>query len=74
MYSIKNKSHKEKQSKNICQLNHKDKNDANPLVDMEFKGYHVQQFVFDFGSQVNITTSDTWNKSVDHNYMSQEFT
>ena len=42
MYKIKYKCVKEKKSKNISRLNHKDKNDADPLVDMEIEGYHVQ--------------------------------
>ena len=52
----------EKQTKNICSLNKKDKSDADPLVDLEIEGYHVQQFVLDFGSQVNIMTRDTWEQ------------
>ena len=30
-----------KQTKNICSLNQKDKNDVDPLVDLEIEGYHV---------------------------------
>ena len=49
----------EKQTKNICSLNQKDKSDADPLVDLEIKGYHVRRVVLEFGSQVNIMTRDT---------------
>ena len=52
----------EKQTKNICSLNQKDKSDADPLVDLEIEGYHIQQVVLDFGSQVNIMTQDTWEQ------------
>ena len=52
----------EKQTKNICSLNQKDKNDVDPLVDLEIEGYHVRQVILDFGSQVNIMTRDTWEK------------
>ena len=52
----------EKQTKNICILNQKDKSDAEPLVDLEIEGYHFWQVVLDFGSQVNIMTQDTWEQ------------
>ena len=39
-----------------------DKRDAEPLIDLEIKGYHVRQVVLDFGSQVNIMTRDTWEQ------------
>ena len=38
-----------KQTKNIYSLNQKDKNDVDPLVDLEIEGYHVRQVVLDFG-------------------------
>ena len=38
-----------KQTKNICSLNKKYKNDVNPLVDLEIEYYHVRQVVLDFG-------------------------
>ena len=41
LYNIKNKSGIDKQTKNICSLNKKDKSDADPLVDLEIEGYHV---------------------------------
>ena len=50
----------EKQTKNICNLNQKDKTDADPLVNLEIEGYHIRQVVLEFGSQVNIMTRDTW--------------
>ena len=56
LYNIKNKTGMDKQTKNICSLNKKHKSDADPLVDLEIEGYHVQQVVLDFGSQVNIMT------------------
>ena len=43
-------------------MNQKDKSDADPLVDLEIEGYHIQQVVLDFGSQVNIMTRDTWEQ------------
>ena len=46
----------------ICVLKQKDKNDSNPLVDLEIEGVHVRQVVLDFGSQVNIMTRDTWEQ------------
>ena len=49
-----------KRTKKICSLNQKDKNDVDPLVDLEIEGYHIRQVVLDFGSQVNIMTRDTW--------------
>ena len=52
----------EKQTKNICNLNRKDKSDVDPPVDLEIEGYHVRQVVLDFGSQVNIMTRDTWEQ------------
>ena len=51
-----------KQTKNICSLNQKDKNDVDPLVNLEIECYHIRQVVLDFGSQVNIMTWDTWEK------------
>ena len=62
LYNIKNKTSMEKQTKNICILNQKDKNDVDPLVDLEIEGYHVRQVVLDFASQVNIMTWDTWEQ------------
>ena len=52
----------EKQTKNICSLNQKDKSDSDPLVDLEIEGYHVQQVILDFGSQINIMTRNTWEQ------------
>ena len=49
LYEIKH-NNTEKQTKNICSLNKKDKSDADPLVDLEIEGYHVRQVVLDFGS------------------------
>ena len=48
-YEIKG-TNLEKQKKNICSLNQKDKSDVDPLVDLEIEGYHIQQVVLDFGS------------------------
>ena len=62
MYNIKNKFDEEKQSKNICRLNQKDKNDVDPLVNMEIEGYHVRQVIIEFGSHVNIMNHDTWEQ------------
>ena len=61
LYEIKC-NNSEKQGKNICSLNKKDKGDADPLVDLEVEGYHVRQVVLNFGSQVNIMTRDTWEQ------------
>ena len=52
----------EKQTKNICSLKQKDKSDADPLVDLEIEGYHVQQVVLDFGSQLDIMNHNTWEQ------------
>ena len=41
LYNLKNKSSVDKISKSICILNKKDKNDVEPLVDLEIEGYHV---------------------------------
>ena len=41
LYNLKNKSGVDKISKSICILNKKDKNDVEPLVDLEIEGYHV---------------------------------
>ena len=60
MYSLKNNFNKDKHAKSICSLNKKDKNDVDPLVDLEIKGYHVRQVILNFGSLVNIMTRDTW--------------
>ena len=54
MCILKNTYGEDKQAKSICILNQKDKNDADPLVDLEIEGYDEQQVVLDFGSQVNI--------------------
>ena len=59
---MKHNNNTEKQTKNICILNQKDKSDADPLVDLEIEGYHVQQVVLDFGPHVNIMTRDTWEQ------------
>ena len=59
LYNMKHNNNKEKQRKNICSLNQKDKSDADPLVNLEIKGYHVRQVVLHFSSQVNIMTRDT---------------
>ena len=50
LYNMKNNNNTEKQTKNICILNQKDKNDSDPLVDLEIEGYHVRQIVLDFRS------------------------
>ena len=60
LHNIKNKNDIDKQTKNICSLNKKDKNDVDPLVDLEIEGYHIRQVVLDFRSQVNIMTRDMW--------------
>ena len=60
LHNIKNKNDIDKQTKNICSLNKKDKNDVDPLVDLEIEGYHIRQVVLNFGSQVNIMKRDTW--------------
>ena len=62
LYNMKHINNTEKQTKNICSLNQKDKSDADPLVDLEIKGYHVGQVVLYFYSQVNIMTWDTWDQ------------
>ena len=59
---MKHNNNTEKQTKNICSLNQKDKSDANPLVNLEIEGYHGRQVVLDFGSQVNVMTRDTWEQ------------
>ena len=59
---MKHSNNTEKQTKNICSLNQKDKSDPDPLVNLEIEGYHVQQVVLDFSSQVNIMTHDTWEQ------------
>ena len=59
---MKHNNNSEKQTKNICSLNQKDKSDADPLVDLEIEGYHVRQVVLDFDSQVNTMTWDTWEQ------------
>ena len=61
LYEIKD-TNSEKETKNICSLNKKDKSDADPLVVLEIEGYHVWQVVLDFRSQVNIMTRDTWEQ------------
>ena len=61
LYEIKC-TNSEKQTKNIYSLNKKDKDDSDPLVNLEIKGYQVQQVVLDFVSQVNIMTRDTWKQ------------
>ena len=38
---MKNNPNMEKQNKNVCSLNHKDKSDVDPLVDLEIEGYHI---------------------------------
>ena len=60
LYNMNHSNNREKQTKNICSLNQKDKSDVDPLVDLEIEGYHVRQVVLDFGSQVNIMNRDTW--------------
>ena len=62
LYNKKHNNNTEKQTKNICSLNQKDKSDVDPLVDLEIEGYHVRQVVLDFISQVNIMTQDTWEQ------------
>ena len=43
LYNIKNKHSMEKQTKNICSINQKDKSDADTLVNLEIEGYHIRQ-------------------------------
>ena len=62
LYNMKHNNNIEKQTKNICSLNLKDKSDVDPLVNLEIEGYHVRQVVLEFGSQVNIMTHDTWEQ------------
>ena len=61
-YNMKHNNNTKKQTKNICSINQQDKSDADPLVDLEIEGYHVQQVVLNFGSQVNIMTHNTWEQ------------
>ena len=49
LYNLKSKFSIDRQAKSICSLN-QNKIDADPLVDLEIEGYHVQQVVLDFGS------------------------
>ena len=42
IYNIKSKSSVDKQAKSICSLNQNNKNDVDPLVDLEIEGYHIQ--------------------------------
>ena len=62
LYNMKHSNNTEKQTKNICSFNQKDKSDADPLVDLEIEGYHVRQVVLDFSSQVNIMAHNTWEQ------------
>ena len=41
LYNIKNKNDTDKQTKSICSLNKKDKNDVYPLVDIKIEGYRI---------------------------------
>ena len=59
---MKHNNNTKKQTKNICNLNQKEKSDVDPLVELEIKGYHVRQVVLDFGLQVNIMTRNTWEQ------------
>ena len=45
LYNIKHNNNTEKQTKNICSLNQKEKSDADPFVDLEIEGYRIQQVV-----------------------------
>ena len=49
LYNMKHKNNIEKQTKNTCSLNQKDKSDADSLVDLEIEGYHVRKVILDFG-------------------------
>ena len=62
LYNMKHNNNIEKQTKNICSINQKVKSDFDPLVDLEIEGYHVQQVVLDFGSQVDIMNGNTWEQ------------
>ena len=42
LYNMKHNNNTEKQTKNICSLNQKDKSDVDPLVDLEIEGYDVR--------------------------------
>ena len=48
LYNMKHNNNKEKQTKNICSLNQKDKSDADSLVNQEIEAYHVRKVVLDF--------------------------
>ena len=50
LYNMNHSNNTEKQTKNICSLNQKDKSDADPLVDLEIEGCHVRQVVLNFDS------------------------
>ena len=41
LHNMKRDNNTEKQTKNICSLNQKDKSDADPLVDLEIEGYKL---------------------------------
>ena len=51
---MKHNNNTEKQTKNICSLNQKDKSIADPLVDLEIEGYHVRQVVLDFNKEAKV--------------------
>ena len=52
LYNMKHNNNIEKQTKNICSINQKDKSDSDLLIDLEIEGYHVRQVVLNFSSQV----------------------
>ena len=50
-------------SKNISYMSSNTQNDFDPQVDMQINESLIPKVVLDFGSQVNILTKNTWEKT-----------
>ena len=48
--------------KNVLNMNHSDKSDLDPQVDLDVEGVLIPHVVIEFGSQVNILPKTTWIK------------
>ena len=59
---LKERTQVDRPIKNVCKMNHMDKSNFDPQVNLKIEGVHIPQVVVDFGSQVNILPRTTWVK------------
>lgn len=59
---LKEKTQVDRPIKNVCKMNHSDKSEFNPQVNLYIEGVLIPHVVINFGSQVNILPKTTWIK------------